>query len=92
MPTLRHPVRKREKANTKTAAIKKARALAARKPPAKKNAASRYAGAMLATNSRCIVSEDALDARLIREARQSDRGKARFSVNALRAQRGLAVI
>ena len=91
MPTLRHPVRKREKANTKTVAIKKTRALAARKAPAEKKAASRYARATLA-NSRYSITEDALDARLIREARQADRGKARFTVNELRAQRGLAVI
>ena len=38
------------------------------------------------------VSEDKLDARLIREARRSDRGKARHSVNELRAQRGLLAI
>lgn len=38
------------------------------------------------------VSEDELDARLIRNARQSDRGKARSTVNELRARRGLAAI
>jgi mRNA-degrading endonuclease RelE of RelBE toxin-antitoxin system len=91
MPTLHHPVRKKEKANTRTVAIKKARTLVARKAPAKKKAARRYARAMLA-NSRCIINEDALDAHLIREARQADRGKARFTVNELRVQRGLAVI
>jgi hypothetical protein len=89
MPTLHHPVRKKEKANTKTVAIKKARALAARKPPAKKKAARRYGRAVLAKSR---INEDALDARLIREARQADRGRARFTVNELRAQRGLAVI
>lgn len=39
-----------------------------------------------------VPAEDALDMRLIRQARQSDRGKERFSVNELRAQRGLAAI
>ncbi len=91
MPTLHHPVRKKEKANTKPVAIKTARTLATRKAPAKKKAASRYARPVL-VNSRCIINEDALDARLIREARQADRGKPRFSVNELRAQRGLASI
>lgn len=91
MPTLHHPERKKEKANTKSAAIKKARTLVARKAPAKKKAASRYARTVL-VNSRCIVNEDALDARLIREARKADRGKARFTINELRAQRGLALI
>jgi hypothetical protein len=38
------------------------------------------------------VSEDELDARLIREARRSDRSKVRYSVNELREQRGLAAI
>lgn len=89
MPTLHHPVRKKEKASTKAVAIKKARLLAARKAPAKKKA--RYARTVL-TNSRCIINEDALDARLIREARQADRGKARFTVNELRGKRGLASI
>ena len=89
MPTLHHPVRKKEKADTKSVAIKKARMLAARKAPAKKKAESRYVKTVL-VNNRCIVNEEALDARLIREARQADRGKACFTVNELRAQRGLA--
>lgn len=46
---------------------------------------------MLVT-TRCVVNKDALDARLIREARDADRGKARFTLNELRAQRGLAAI
>lgn len=88
MPTLHHPVRKKERANTKFAAIKKARPLAARKTPAKKKA-SRYASA---TGSLCVIREDALDVRMIREAREADKGKRRFTVNELRAQRGLAQI
>jgi hypothetical protein len=91
MPTLHHPVRKKEKANTKILAIKKARVLAARKTPAKKKAASRYDKTLVAT-SRCVINEDAADARLIREAREADKGRARFTVNELRAQRGLATI
>jgi hypothetical protein len=91
MPTLHHPVRKKEKANTKTVAIKKARALVARKAPAKKKA-SRYKRTGFATNSSCVIREDASDARMIREARKADRGKRYFSVNELRAQRGLAAI
>lgn len=91
MPTLHHPVRKKGKANTKRVAIKKARTLATRKAPAKKKAASRYARTVL-VNSRCIINEDALDARLIREARQADRGKARYTINELRTERGLASI
>lgn len=43
-------------------------------------------------SSRCVINEDAGDARLIREAREVDKGKARFTVNELRAQRGLAAI
>ena len=89
MPTLHHRIRRKEKANTETAAVKKARALTAGKAPAKKKAVRRYANAIL-SNSR--INEDALDARLIREARRADRGKARFTVNELRAQRGLAAI
>jgi len=89
MPTLHHPVRKKEKANTKTAAMKGALAVAARKAPAKKKAVRRYANAIL-PNSR--INEDALDARMIREARGADKGKARYTVNELRAQRGLAAI
>ena len=92
MPTLHHPVRKKEKANTKTVAIKKARALVARKAPAKKKSARRYARTSFATNSSCVIREDASDARMIREARKADRGKRYFSVNELRAQRGLAAI
>ena len=91
MPALHHPVREKEKANTKIVASKRARALTARKSPPKKKAKSQHARATLATKSRC-VSEDALDARLICEARQADRGKARFSLNELRAQRGLRAI
>lgn len=91
MPTLHHPVRKKEKASTKAIAIKKARSLPARKAPAKKKAASRYARTVL-VNNRGVINEDALDAGLIREARQADRGKPRFSVNELRAQRGLEAI
>jgi hypothetical protein len=33
-----------------------------------------------------------MDARLIREAREADKGKRRFTVNELRAERGLAPI
>jgi hypothetical protein len=89
MPTLHHRARKNEKANTKAVAIKKARALAIRKSPAKKKA-SRYVRASVSAD--LSVREDALDARLIREAREADKGKARYSVNELRAQRGLAPI
>lgn len=46
---------------------------------------------MLVT-TRCVVNKDALDARLIREAREADKGKARFTVNELRARRNLAAI
>ncbi|MFZ1218223.1 MAG: hypothetical protein WAO00_02970 [Chthoniobacterales bacterium] len=88
MPTLHHPVRKKERANTKFEAIKKARALAGGKAPPKKKA-SRYASA---TGSLCIIREDAMDAHMIREAREADKGKRRFTVNELRAQRGLAPI
>lgn len=91
MPTLHHPVRKKEKANTRTVTIKKAQVLATRKAPAKKKAGRRYDRAMLA-NARCVINEDAVDVRLIREARQADKGKARFTVNELRMQRGLAAI
>jgi hypothetical protein len=90
MPTLHHRVRKKEKANTKTAAVKKAATLALRKAPAKKKAC-RYGSASLAS-SLCVIREDALDARMIREAREADKGKARYTVNELRAQRGLAAI
>ena len=90
MPTLHHPVRKKEKANTKSAAVKKARTLVVRKAPAKKKA-SRYARATMAS-SFCVIREDALDARMIREAREADKGKARYTVNQLRTQRGLAAI
>ena len=90
MPTLHHRVRKNEKASTKATAIEKARALAIRKSPAKKKA-SRYVRAS-ASSDLSIVREDALDARLIREARAADKGKAGRSVNELRAQRGLAAI
>lgn len=81
MPTLHHRVRREEKANTKDAAIKKGRALAAANAPTKKKA-----------SSFCVIREDALDARMIREARDADKGKARRTVNELRAQRGLAAI
>jgi hypothetical protein len=90
MPTLHHPVRKKEKANTKNVAIKKARALAVAKAPAKKKA-MRYARATV-PSSFSVVREDALDARMIREAREADKGKARYTVNDLRAQRGLSAI
>jgi hypothetical protein len=90
MPTLHHPVRKKEKANTKTAALKKGRALAVHKAPAKKKA-SRYAKTSFAS-SFCVIREDALDARMIREAREADKGRARYTVNELRTQRGLAAI
>jgi hypothetical protein len=92
MPTLPHLVRKREKANTKDAAIEKARAIMVRKAPAKKKTAKRPGGLTMATNGSRVVSEDELDARLIREARRSDRSKVRYSVNELREQRGLAAI
>ena len=92
MPTLHHLRRKRERANIKSAAIKKAQAVVFRKAPAKKKAAKRPVGLALAANGRRRVSKDELDARLIREARQSDRGKARYSVNDLRAKRGLPPI
>lgn len=88
MPTLHHLVRKKERVNTKFEAIKKARALAAQKAPAKKKA-SRYASA---TGSLCVIREDAMDVRMIREAREADKGKRRFTVNELRTQRGLAPI
>jgi hypothetical protein len=88
MPTLHHQDRKKERANTKFEATKKTRALASRKAPAKKKA-SRYASA---SGNLCIIREDAMDARMIREAREADKGKRRFSVNELRAQRGLAPI
>jgi len=39
-----------------------------------------------------VIKEDAVDARLIREAREADKGKTRFTVNELRARRGLAAI
>jgi hypothetical protein len=53
------------------------------------------------TENRCVQpscrrlhsgGKDELHARLIREARRSDRGAARYSVNDLRAQRGLPTI
>jgi hypothetical protein len=90
MPTLHHRVRKNERASTKAVAIKKARALAIRKSPAKKKA-SRYVRPSSSRDS-TRVREDALDLRMIREARETDKGKARYSVNELRAQRGLAAI
>jgi hypothetical protein len=65
-----------------------ARAVAVRKTPAKKKAATRYARLTLMANGSSLVAEDELDARLIREARQSDRGKARYSVNELHARPG----
>lgn len=90
MPTLHHRARKSERASTKAVAIKKARALAIRKSPAKKKV-SRYVRVAVSTKlSR--VREDALDLRLIREAREADKGKARYTVNEMRAQRGLAAI
>jgi hypothetical protein len=92
MPTLLHRVRKREKANTKDAAIEKSRAIMVRKAPAKKKTAKRAGGLAVATNGSRVGSEDELDARLIREARRSDRSKVRYSVNELREQRGLAAI
>ena len=90
MPTLHHRVRKNERASTKATAIKKARVLAIRKSPAKKKA-SRYVRASVSTDL-SVVREDALDARLIREAREADKGKARYRVNELRERRGLAAI
>jgi hypothetical protein len=90
MPTLHHRARKNERASTKAAAIKKARPLAIRKSPAKKKA-TRYVRARVSTDL-SIVREDALDLRMIREAREADEGKARYSVNELRARRGLAAI
>jgi hypothetical protein len=92
MPTLHHRARKNEKASTKVAGLKKTqtRALALRKSPAKKKA-SRYVKPSVSSDlSR--VREDTMDLRMIREARQADKGKARFGVNELRAQRGLAAI
>jgi hypothetical protein len=86
MPTLHHPVRKKEKANTRSVAFKKAR-----KAPAKKKA-RRYAVGSVAASSRSVVREDASDARLLREAREADKGKVRYTINELRAQRGLAAI
>jgi hypothetical protein len=88
---LHYPVRKKERANTKSVAIKKARALAARKAPAKKKA-SRYARTSSATGRLCVIREDALDVRMIREDRGADKGKQCFTVNELRAQRSLAPI
>lgn len=90
MPTLHHRARKSERAITKAVAIKKARALPVRKSPAKKKA-SRYVRGTVSTKS-SRVREDALDLRMIREAREADKGKARYSVNDLRARRGLAAI
>lgn len=86
MPTLHHPVRKKEKANTRAVAVKKTR-----KAPAKKKA-RRYAAGSVAGSRLTVVREDALDARMIREARAADKGKARYTINELRAQRGLAAI
>ena len=85
MPTLHHRVGKKEKANTRAVAVKKAR-----KAPAKKKA-RRYAGSV-AASSLCVIREDDLDAHMLREAREADKGKARYTVNELRAQRGLAEI
>ena len=90
MPTLHHRARKNERASTKATAVKKGRALAIRKSPAKKKA-SRYVRASVSSDS-SRVREDALDLRMIREAREADKGKARYSVNDLRAQRGFAPI
>lgn len=90
MPTLHHRVRKKERANTKNAAGAKARSTVVRKGPAKKKA-GRYARASLASGF-SIIREDALDARMIREARHADKGKARYTVNELRARRSLAAI
>lgn len=70
--------------------MKRARLLATPKALAKKKAASRYDRIMVPGSS--SVNEDAVDARLIREAREADKGKARLTVNELRAQRGLAAI
>ena len=79
MPALHHRVRKKERANTRAVAVKKAR-----KAPAKKKA-RRYAIGSVAASSLTIVREDALDARMIREARGADKGKARYTINELRA-------
>lgn len=89
MHTLHHRAGKKEKASTKAAVIKKARALAVQKSPAKKKA-RRYVRPRTSTD--LSVREDALDARLIREAREADKGKARYRVNELRERRGLATI
>jgi hypothetical protein len=61
-----------------------------RKSPAKKKA-RRYIGASASRNL-TRVREDALDLRMIREAREADKSKARYTVNELRAQRGLTAI
>jgi hypothetical protein len=90
MPTLHHRARKNEKASTKAAVIKKARALTIRKSPVKKKA-SRYVRPSVSADLNRI-REDALDLRMIREAREADKGKTRYSVHQLRAQRGLAAI
>jgi hypothetical protein len=90
MPTLHHRARKNEKASTKAAAVKKARAFAIRKSAAKKKA-TRYVGPSVSRDS-SRVREDALDLQLIREARAADKGKPRYTVNELRTQRGLTAI
>jgi hypothetical protein len=64
--------------------------LAIRKSPAKKKA-SRYVGATV-SRELSRVREDALDLRMIREAREADKGRVRYTVNELRAQRGLKAI
>jgi hypothetical protein len=58
---------------------------------AEKRAPRRYVRAVLVT-THGVVNGDAVDARLIGVAREADNGKARFTVNELRAQRGLASI
>jgi hypothetical protein len=83
MHTLHSLVKRKEKANTRVAAIRKA--------PAKKKVARKYSPSPFVTKS-WGSREDALDVRLIREARKADRGKPRFSVNELRAKRDLAAI
>ena len=88
MPTLHHRARKSERASTKASPLKKASRSVARKPPVKKKARQYAAGSALGS----VVREDAVDIRLIREAREADKGRARYSVNELRAQRGLSGI
>lgn len=91
MPTLRRPVKRKEKANTSATVLAKARIPATRKGAAKRKAAKEHSWARFVTE-RSIHRDDVLDARLIRQARRADRGKRHFSINELRAQRGLSAI